>query len=344
MKPTAKLHTKILKDSKQWEEFLEKQPFQIFVQSPSYAEFNTATGDESFILGLYDTDKKLIGGSVVITIHAKRGNFFYLPYGPILDYSNQEHLKQFTKDLKKLAKAKNLDFIRISPFIDETPEHKKAVQKVGYRKAPMHMIAETTWMLKLDKEPEALMKDMRQNHRNLIRRSKRDGVKVEVSTDIKDIKDLHELLEETAKRHNFHAFPLSYIQEEFKAFHKHGQVKIYKAFHEGDLLAISMMCFYKNTAVYRHSASSHLKPKVPASYAIQWQAIQDAKKAGCEYYNFWGIAPEGAKNHPFKGITRFKQGFGGFQKDLLPAHDLPVSPKYIINYLVETVRRIKRGF
>jgi lipid II:glycine glycyltransferase (peptidoglycan interpeptide bridge formation enzyme) len=343
MTPTAKLHTKIIKDPSQWESFLDTQPFQIFVQSPSYAEFNTATGDDSFILGLYDNDK-LIGGSVVITIHAKRGNFFYLPYGPILDYSQKAHLNKFTQDLKKLAKDKNLDFIRISPFIDETKENYSSVKKAGYHKAPMHMIAETTWMLKLDKDPEKLLKEMRQNHRNLIRRADRDGVTVESSTNLGDIKEMHNLLEETAKRHNFHAFPLSYLEEEFKAFNKHGQVKIYKAFHQGDLLAMAVMYFYKNSAIYRHGASNMLRPKVPSSYAIQWQAIQDAQKAGCQYYNFWGIAPEGAKKHPFKGITRFKQGFGGFQKDLLPAHDLPTSSKYIINFLIETFRRLKRGF
>jgi lipid II:glycine glycyltransferase (peptidoglycan interpeptide bridge formation enzyme) len=343
MTHTANLKTQIIKDPTQWDDFLETQPFQIFVQSPSYADFNQNVGDESFIFGLYENNK-LIGGSVVITVHAKRGQFFYLPYGPILDYSKPEYLKKFTQDLTKIAKQKKLSFIRISPFIDETSENKKAVSKAGYKKAPMHMIAETTWILDLDKDLDTLLKEMRQNHRNLIRRSQRDNVKVETSTDIQDIKQLHTLLKETAERHNFHPFPLKYLQEEFKAFHKHGQVKIYKAFHEDDLLAISVMYFYKNSAIYRHGASNMLKPKVPASYAIQWQAIQDAKSMNCKYYNFWGIAPEGAKKHPFKGITRFKKGFNGFQKDLLPAHDLPISPKYIINFLIETFRRLKRGF
>jgi lipid II:glycine glycyltransferase (peptidoglycan interpeptide bridge formation enzyme) len=63
-----------------------------------------------------------------------------------------------------------------------------------------------------------------------------------------------------------------------------------------------------------------------------------------KFYNFWGIAKEGDKKHPFYGITHFKKGFGGFEKDLLPAHDLKVSFKYWIDYVIETLRRIKRGF
>lgn len=343
MTHTANLTTRIISEPKEWEDFLETQPYQIFVQSPSYGQFNQNVGDESFIFGIYENNK-LVGGSLVIHVHAKRGDFFYLPYGPILSLENPEHLKFFTSELKQKAKQANVAFIRVSPFIEDNKDNYNQFKKAGFRKAPMHMIAETTWILGLNKPEDQLLKEMRQNHRNLIRRSERDGVKVVTSTDLKDIDELHALLEETAKRHNFHAFPLKYLQEEFKAFHKNNQVKIYKAYHEDDLLAISVMYFYKNSAIYRHGASNMLKPKVPASYAIQWQAIQDAKKAGCQYYNFWGIAPEHAKKHPFKGITRFKKGFGGFQLDLLHAQDLPVGPKYIVNYLVETIRRIKRGF
>jgi len=63
------------------------------------------------------------------------------------------------------------------------------------------------------------------------------------------------------------------------------------------------------------------------------------------FYNFWGIAPDGSSpKHPFAGITHFKKGFGGKQIDLLRCQDLPLAPKYYINWGVETLRRLKRGF
>lgn len=326
-----------------WESFLDKQEYQIFVQSPGYAEFNQSTGDPSFFLGLYENNK-LIGGSLVIHVHAKRGDFYYLPYGPLLDYSQPKQLQSFTDELKALAKKNKINFIRVSPFQDNTAQANQTLKASGYKKAPMHMIAETTWILDLNPSTEDLLKNMRQNHRNLIRRAERDGVVVTLSDKVEDIHKLYDLLKETAQRHNFHPYPLDYLIKEFQAFQSKGQARMYLAHHEGDLLAISVMYFYKNTAVYRHGASNMLKPKVPASYAIQWQAIQDAKDYGCKFYNFWGIAPEDAKKHPFLGITRFKKGFSGFQKDLLHAHDLPTSWKYIINWTIETIRRMKRGF
>ena len=346
MKPTEhklKYSVKVLENSQLWEDFLDTQEYQIFVQSSGYAEFNQSTGDPAFYVGLFERTK-LVGGSLVIHVHAKRGDFFYLPYGPILDFHNTDQLQVFVEELKIIAKQKKVNFIRISPFVDDEAVFKNNLKQLGFQKAPMHMIAETTWILNLEPAQEDILKNMRQNHRNLIRRAERDKVVITTSESVEDISKLHELLKETAIRHKFHAYSLDYLTKEFQTFQKKGQAKMYLAHHEGDLLAISVVYFYKNTAVYRHGASNMLKPKVPASYAIQWQAIQDAKSYGCKYYNFWGIAPEGATKHPFWGITTFKKGFSGFQKDLLPAYDLPTSWKYSINWLIETFRRIKRGF
>lgn len=330
-------------DQKTWEDFIKTQEFQIFTQSWHYGQFNKLLKDDFFVLGIYEKDK-LVGGSLYVVISARRGKFLYAPYCPIIDTQKPEHLIELTKEARKMAKRKGAIFIRVSPFIDDSDHSRKLFQKANYRKSPIHITAETTWILDLNKEEDQLLKDMRQNHRNLIRRADRENVEIKTSTDPKDIKLVHDLLEETAKRHNFVPFPLNYLQKEFEAYSKIDAVKIYFAYHEGDLLAANIVFFYGNSAIYRHGASNQLKPKIPAAYALQWAAIKEAKQRKMKYYNFWGIAPEGQVKHPFYGITTFKKGFGGFQKDLLPAHDLIVSKKYWLTFLIETFRRIKRGF
>ena len=63
------------------------------------------------------------------------------------------------------------------------------------------------------------------------------------------------------------------------------------------------------------------------------------------WYNFWGVEPKDASaSHPFSGIGHFKRGFGGFQEDLLHCQDLPITKKYWVNWIVETIRKRKRGF
>jgi len=329
-----------------WQQFHAQQDPQLFVQSWQYAEFMRNYGDDAFFVGISDKNNKLIGGSLVAVINAKRGRFYYLPYGPILPEKDRtEAFKALHTFLKQRANQDKVNFIRISPFWEDNETNKAIFKQNQYRQAPMHMIAETTWVLPLNKEPDALFKEMRQNHRNLIRRADRDGVKITSSTNPADLYKVHELLKITSVRHHFTPFSLKYLQTEFNAFAP-DNVTIYNAHYDNKIIAASVVFFYGDTAIYRHGASilDEQYQKIPATYAIQWQAIQDAHSRGLKYYNFWGIAPEGATKHPFYGITRFKKGFGGEQYDLLHCQDHPLNFKYWINYIIESARRIKRGF
>ena len=71
--------------------------------------------------------------------------------------------------------------------------------------------------------------------------------------------------------------------------------------------------------------------------------LKQARKRGCKIYNFWGITPTDSPRHPWAGLTLFKKGFGGYKKEYVKTQDLPLSGQYWINYLVERIRRSKRG-
>ena len=76
---------------------------------------------------------------------------------------------------------------------------------------------------------------------------------------------------------------------------------------------------------------------------MQWEAIKEAKQRGCEEYNFWGIAPNDNKNHPWAGLSLFKKGFGGYRRDYVKTQDLPLSKVYtLITRPFEKLRKIKR--
>lgn len=341
------LEVKEILNTSEWEEFLlETQKFTVFVQSPQYGEFYALLKEESHIFGVYE-DETLIGGSLVVTTHAKRGDFFYLPYGPIQISGKEETvLTALVAFLKKEAKKQGMAFIRISPFCDDSEETKNIFKKVGGMEAPMHVLAETTWILDITPDENTLLAHMNKNHRNLIRRCQKEGVRVEISYHKEDLTEFNELLDITSKRHNFFRFSKKYVENEFSAYAPRQEAAIFRAYlPDGRLDSSAIIFFYGNMAAYRHGASLGLDNKVPTSYLLQWNAIQEAKKRGLLWYNFWGIAPDGAnKNHPFSGITHFKKGFGGFKKDLLHCQDIPVSSWYWINWIIETCRRIKRGF
>jgi lipid II:glycine glycyltransferase (peptidoglycan interpeptide bridge formation enzyme) len=210
----------------------------------------------------------------------------------------------------------------------------------------MHILAENTWLLDLTKSEEELLAEMEKGHRYLIRRCEKDGVKITKSNNLDDLKLFNQLHDETAKRHKFHRFPKEYVEKEFASFAQHNQSLIFNAYlPDGRLDSSAIIMFYGNMSAYRHGASLGLDNKLPTSYLLQWEAIKEAKRRGMKWHNFWGITPEKAgKKHPFYGITHFKKGFGGEQLNLIHCQDLPITKKYWVNWIIETIRSIKRGF
>ena len=144
------------------------------------------------------------------------------------------------------------------------------------------------------------------------------------------------MYDKTSDRHNF--VPHTGIREEIETL----DAEVLLASYQGKTIAAAIIVYFGDEAIYHHGAS--VLSKVGASHLLQWKAIREAKKRGYEVYNFWGIAPEDKINHPWRGITLFKKGFGGRQIEFMHAVDYPVSPLYIIPKTVEQIRKRFKGY
>ena len=112
---------------------------------------------------------------------------------------------------------------------------------------------------------------------------------------------------------------------------------------EGEKIAYGLVIGSGKEADYSEAASTLLNRKLPGAYALLWQAIKDAKNAGYERFNLWGIAPAGQPNHRYAGVTTFKTGFSDNVVEFVPAHDLVLSRgQYLKNLIVEKARKKKR--
>jgi lipid II:glycine glycyltransferase (peptidoglycan interpeptide bridge formation enzyme) len=316
-------------------------------------------GDRVWRLGVYDDDK-LVAVCLVIKVHAKRGNFLFIPHGPIFVFGENrtamsDELSAISSVLKNLARQEKVSFIRISPLLRDTEENKKIFKNLGFRPAPIHMHAETTWTLDLAPSEEELLAGMRKTTRNLIRRATREGVSIKMGASAHDVEIFNDLYRETVLKHSFTPFSLTFLQKQVKILSKDNNILVFTALYNNQPLASAIIVFYGNSAFYHHGASSPTKyPKIPAAYLLQWEAIREAKRRGHKFYNFWGVIPSkkvngqwsmvnGSKKHPWAGLTLFKTGFGGFETNYLHAQDLPLSWRYWPNWLIETLRRKRRN-
>ena len=139
------------------------------------------------------------------------------------------------------------------------------------------------------------------------------------STDIKDIPPFLNLYHKTSRRQKF--VEHTGIDVEIKECLKNSSGVLYKGYFQKKLLSVALVIYYQHQAIYHHSAS--IEQKVPVNYLLQWEIIKDAKKRGMKIYNMWGVSPENKINHPWKGLSLFKRGFGGNVKEYLHSQDLP---------------------
>jgi len=357
------MEIKEITDKKTWEGFLEKCKEKTFLQSFSWGEFNKMMGNKIWRFGLFQIAngklqiENLIGVALIIKILAKRGTFLFVPHGPIIKSQISNLKSQISKylleELKKLAKEEKCDFIRIAPILEKNEEDERIFKELGFREAPIHIHPEITWELDISKSEDEILKGMRKTTRYLIRQAlKNKEIEILKSEKIEDLEEFNKIYQETARRHSFVPFSFDYLRNEFLAFKDDKQILIILGKYKGEVVSGGVFVFWQKIGFYHHGASSQKYPKIPVSYLMIWEAIREAKNRGCEKFNFWGIAPISSDfelrtsnfwQHPWAGLTLFKMGFGGEKKEYVKTQDFPISKKYWICYLIEKIRRKKRG-
>lgn len=342
---------KKIENRQEWENFLHLVAEKTFLQSWDWGEFQISLGRKIWRWGIYENDELVGTGLVIknpiIKIGRYRRNFLFCPHGPVVlnDDLNFRRLllESFLEKLKTLAKQEKAAFIRLAPFWEASQKDQSLFQPLGLKPAPMFIHPELTWELNLLPAEDELLKGMRKTTRYLIRKAlKWPDLRIEQGTDLEDLKYFRQLYQETVDHHHFIPFSKNYLEKEISSFCPNQEVSIFSAFWKNELLASAIIIFWQGIAFYHHGASSPKHSKIPGAYFLQWKIIQEAKKRGCQIYNFWGIAPSISRKHPWGGLTLFKRGFGGRAKLYVKTQDLPLSWLYGLNWLLEKIRRIRR--
>ena len=319
-----------------WDKIVKKYPEANFLQSPEYARMNEILGCKVFA-------EDLEGKAYVLMIvrNAKRGRYLEIPCGPLVDFKDKKMVEKVFAKIVEVAQREKCVFVRMRPQLKADADNLKLLEKMGMEKSPMHLAAEHTVMIDLNKSEEELLAEMRRQTRYEVRRADKLGIKVEKGNDKKTFEEFHAVQVETAKRQNFVPPSLEVLLAEKQAFGDN--IVIYKAMSDGKPVAYGLIIKSGVEADYYEAASTELNRKLPGAYALLWQAMRDLKAEGYSRFNLWGIAPAGQPNHRYAGVTTFKTGFGGEVLEFVPAHDLVISKiKYLKNLTVETIRKKRR--
>jgi lipid II:glycine glycyltransferase (peptidoglycan interpeptide bridge formation enzyme) len=221
-------------------------------------------------------------------------------------------LRSLAEDLKALLPG-NTAFIRFDP-----PWHTEgadaAAPSLGapFSRSAADVQSPDTTLVDLTAGEDAMLGRMKSKGRYNIRLAHKRGVRVR-SGGAEELEKFYALYRETARRDGISIHALSYYQTLFAhcAAYPGQELRLYLAEYEGKTLAAVIVLFRKSAATYLYGASSNEDRNVMAPYALQWQAMIDAKAYGCAEYDLFGIPPRADPNHPMAGLYLFKTNFGG---------------------------------
>ncbi len=341
---------KKISDKNIWNSFIIKNiDFYSFLNSFERWLFQKKIWNNVFYFWIYDEADFLVWLLMLIKIKAKRWTYFLSPHFPIIKKSEKivEVINDIKKNVISLAKKEKVDFRRIAPQIENSFENLKKYSDMKFIFAPIHVHTEETHLLDLSLTEEELLKNMRKTTRYLIKRAQKEWVNVYIDNSKKNIQRFIDLHHKHSKRTNWKAnyvpFSEKYITTLFEVFDK-DSIFLMNAEYDWNIEASLVSIKFWKTTVYYLWASDIKHPKFSPAYLLQWESIKNAKKYWSSIYNFRWVSPNNNKKHPLYWVSLFKRWFSWYDFNLLHAHDLPISRKYLITYWIESIRRIKRWY
>ena len=186
---------------------------------------------------------------------------------------------------------------------------------------------------------DSLFTQLHQKTRYNIRYASRKGVVMRVG-DENDLPMFHRLMGVTASRGGFTVRSLDYYRDEWRAFSKTGQVKLFIAEYQGNPIAVNMSAVFGKCAAYLHGGSTGEYANFQPNYLIMWEAMRWAHTQGCKSFDLWGIPdevgisvirtgsdlPKSDRTDGLWGVYRFKRGFSDNVVLFASAHDYAYSP------------------
>jgi len=187
---------------------------------------------------------------------------------------------------------------------------------------------------------EKLLQQMKPKGRYNIALAKRRHLRVESGREPHLLKDLFSLYQETARRAKFRGRDEAYLADLLEALGEWAKVVV--VYNAQRPLAAGMFIFYGGVVSYLYGGSGGDR-SLMAPYLMHWEAMKLGREKKCQTYDLLAVAPPDQPNHPYAGLSFFKQQFGGETVRLLGSWDLIFQPVWYMLYRVASKLRSGRG-
>jgi len=324
-----------------WDQALLDLPNPHILQSWAWGAFKSRHGWNATRL-LFQEEGRAVAAASVLERRLPRlpVSILYVPKGPILDWQDTGLAIRILVELERLVRGRRALFLKIDPDIyyqddallpvaggraANAGEMAHTLHARGWRLSDDQIQFRNTVLLDLVPPEDELLAAMKSKTRYNVRLAMRRGVSVVEGTTDKDLEVFYRLYAETAQRDGFLIRPPAYYQDAWGSFLEAGLARLLLAEIEGEAVAGLVLFTFGATAWYMYGASSSHHRKHMPNQLLQWEAIRQARAAGCRLYDLWGAPDDLDESDPMWGVVRFKLGMGGQLVQGLGAWDFPRS-------------------
>jgi lipid II:glycine glycyltransferase (peptidoglycan interpeptide bridge formation enzyme) len=338
-------------DDAAWDTFVAGAPNGHLLQTSHWGHFKSAAGWEA-VRVCVGAGGTILAGALMLVRRLPLGlRLAYVPKGPVGPWWEPEIARRLFPALDQAARAHGAFMLKLEP---EEPEPSPAVsvlRQAGYRPSPQTVQPRSTIWVDLTLPEDEMLARMKPKTRYNIRLAERKEVMVREGT-AADLPAFYAVMQETSRRDGFALHPLSYYEEVFGRFTALDACRLFLAYYQEQMLAGIMVFQWGAKAWYMYGASSNAERQRMPNHALQWAAMQWARRRGCHTYDLWGIpdevgqAPERytetvtERQDGLWGVYRFKQGFGGRVVRYIGAFDRVYAPAlYRLYHVALSFRR-----
>ena len=312
------------------QQYLEQKHF---LQTAAWGSFQEALGNE--IIRRRGTSSD--GGTWEYLAIVERGRFssrLYCPYGPV--FSTLGALDDALTSLEKEAKSYLVEFARIEPrtLVSAADLQSRGLKAAAHNVQPVDTVI---YDVRADVVTEDnIMKRASSTRRQLYKYNVRDGVEFKASYNPDDIAHFLEMIHIVAERTGMMPHEDSYFETIAEVLFPEKAAGMLLSVLDGK--PIATLIFYSDgiTLAYAHAAGLDGYNKLSPPSALLMHAQFFARESGHTFLDTYGVAPVGAgKDHPWAGLTQFKESFGGSRVHYPGTWELPVSKlRYAVYNLV----------
>ena len=237
-------------EGKRYDDYVKNHPMKShFLQSYAWGEFAKKEKRQTpYYLGLVDNNDNILGATLLLQKHLPLGfSYFYAPRGFVIDFTNDELVKDFSNKVVAFTKKKKSIFLKIDPDLIWHEENYKGelvkpsydckhifnvLKEIGFKHQGFTKNFETmqpryTFRIDLSQSMEEIESKFSKTVKQRIKKGTSLGTSVRIGT-IDDIEEFSKLMDMTEDRKDFVSHDMKYYKSLYEIYNKYGRIDIMK--------------------------------------------------------------------------------------------------------------------